>query len=208
MTKFNVRFNVADMDGMAVLVFIRPESPQRNSRIHAWRVLTGAEGSADAFLYENDIQVNVTPTDSEPSTPRIPNTVAIAPGQLYRTALIDGRRLVLHLSSPAEAQERLSPKQCGVINTVTPFMEFDCHWLVAGRPVVTMPRVDTNMAVSFEHLNHLYFTVAKPPTASQTYSIRDFSGMTRYTVPVGAQTIDIDLTRENGLWAFDFSSNR
>jgi hypothetical protein len=207
MTKFNVHFNAADMDGKAVLVFIKPESPQRNSRIHAWQVLTGTEGLPEFFHYENHVDVNVTPIHSEPSTPLTPNTVSIAPGQLYQAVSMDGRAFVLRLCPPSLTQSKLSPGQCGVMNAVTPFMELDCHWFVDNRPVVTMPHVDTNMTVSFEYLNHLYFTVAKPPTPGQTYSVKDFSPMTRYVMPARAQTVDVDLTCENGRWAFDFSSS-
>lgn len=207
MTKFHVRFNAADMDGKAVLVFIKPESPQRNSRIHAWQVLTGTEGWAEFFHY-GDISVNVTPVDSEPSTPHSPGTIRVLPGQLYEAVSKDGRSLDLRNAAPSRAQMTLTREQCGVTNTARPFMEFDCHWFVDDRPVVTMPRVDTNMTVSFQYLNHLYFTVAEPPASGQTYSIKDFSPMTRYVMQDGAQIVDVNLTRANGLWMFGFSSSR
>ena len=206
MTKFHVRFNAADMDGKAVLVFIKPESPQRNSRIHAWQVLTGAEGWAE-FFHDGAISVNVTPVDSEPGAPHTPHTVRTLPGDLYEAVSKDGHALVLRKARPALAQMKLTPEECGVINTAHPFMEFDCHWFVDDRPVVTMPRVDTNMTVSFEYLNHLYFMVAEPPTVGQTYVIKDFSPMTRYVMQAGAQIVDVSLTRANGLWAFEFSSS-
>lgn len=206
MTKFHVHFNAADMAGKAVLVFIKPESPQRNSRIHAWQVLTATEGLAE-FSHSGGMSVNVTSGDSEPSTPHLPNTVHLLPGQLYEAVSKDGRSFVLHNAGPALAQTKLTPEQCGVINKAKPFMEFDCHWFVDDQPVVTMPRVDTNVTVSFQYLNHLYFTVAKPPIAGQTYSIGDLSHMTRYVMPIGARVVDIDVARENGLWAFGFSSS-
>lgn len=206
MTKFHVHFNAADMDGKAVLVFIKPESPQRNSRIHAWQVLIGTEGWAEFFHY-GDISVNVTPVDSEPSTPHSPDTIRVLPGQLYEAVSKDGRSLVLHYAGPNRSQLKLTREQCGVINTANPFMAFDCHWFVGDRPVVTMPRVDTNMTVSFQYLHHLYFMVAEPPTAGQTYVIKDFSPMTRYVMQAGAQIVDVNLTRDNGLWTFGFSSS-
>lgn len=205
MTTFRVHFN-ADIDGKAVLVFIKPESPQRNSRIHAWQVLTGTAGWAE-FDHQGAISVNVTSTDDGPSTPRLlPHTAHTLPGWLHEAVSKDGRTWVLRNTGPALAQTKLTPEQCGVINTAHPFTELDCHWFVDDRPVVTMPRVDTNVTVSFEYLSHLYFMVAEPPTAGQTYSVKDFSSMTRYALPAGAQLVDVDLALNNGLWTFDFSS--
>lgn len=42
MTRFNVTFAVDDMDGLAVMVFLKPQNSQLDSHIHAWQKLTGS----------------------------------------------------------------------------------------------------------------------------------------------------------------------
>lgn len=212
MANFNVHFNVADMEGKAVLVFLKPESPRRNCRIHAWRVLIGTEGSTQSFEHESShyyhiIQANVTPVDGGLDSPLISDRAGMFPGQLFEAVSLDGHSPTLRQSAASLAQTKLSPEQCGVINRMNPFTLLDCHWFVEGLPVATMPHVDTNMTVSFEYLQHLYFMVAKPPVAGQTFSISDFSAMAQYLAPIRALNVDIELTRKNERWAFEFSSD-
>ena len=50
-TQFNIHYNVSndELQGKSVLVFLKPQNPQRNYQIHAWQVLNGAAGANESF---------------------------------------------------------------------------------------------------------------------------------------------------------------
>jgi hypothetical protein len=206
-TKFNVTCNVEpnDLQGKAVLVFLKPQNPQRNYQIHAWQVLDGAAGATESFDYEARISTDVTSVDANDSKV-ISERQVILPGQLL-AASSAGRLAPLLLPAPASlAQTKLTPQQSGVINKTNPFIQFDSNWYVSGKPVVTMPRVDLNMMVSFEYLPNFYFMVASPPLVGQTYIVQNFSDMEQYAMPITATEVDVTLSRNHGLWRFDFAA--
>jgi hypothetical protein len=61
-TQFNVNYNVEadELRSKTVLVFLKPQNPQRDYQIHAWQVLTGSAGSTETFDYEARISTDVT----------------------------------------------------------------------------------------------------------------------------------------------------
>ncbi|QXI26266.1 hypothetical protein [Pseudomonas vanderleydeniana] len=208
MTRFNVNFAVDDMQGKTVLVFLKPQNPQRDYRIHAWQVLTGSAGSTESFLYEKVIGTDVTSYGDRPDQTVVSERRIIHPGMLL-DVVNPGSWSSLNLvpGSASLALEKLTPQQCGVINKTKPFIQFDSNWYVSDHPVVTMPHVDALMTVSFEYLPCFYFMVATPPLAGQTYIVQNFSDMTQYILPLTATEVDVTLTRDHGLWNFNFEAH-
>lgn len=206
-TKFNVNYNVEsnELQGKTVLVFLKPQNPQRNYQIHAWQVLTGSAGATESFDYEALISTDVTSTGVNDNQ-IISGRQAIAPGQLLSAVSPSGLSPLLQPAATSLAQTKLTPQQCGVINQTNPYTQFDSNWYVNDKPVVTMPYVDTNMTVSFEYLPNFYFMVATPPMVGQTYIVQNFSDMTQYVMPITATEVDVTLTRNQGLWTFDFAA--
>lgn len=204
MTTFNVNFNVDDMEGKTVLVFLKPQNPQRDYRVHAWQVLTGSAGATESFDYEAVIETDVSSLGEKAGNQIISGRRAILPGQLLQAVSPSGLSPQLEPASTSLALEKLTPQQCGVINKTNPYTQFDSNWYVNGRPVVTMPKVDSRMTVSFEYEPNFYFMVATPPMIGQTYFVQNFSDMTRYVAPITATEVDVTLTRPSGLWTFDF----
>lgn len=47
--RFTVQMDVADMQGKTVLVYLKPPTPQRAYKIHAWKILTDSAGAGDSF---------------------------------------------------------------------------------------------------------------------------------------------------------------
>jgi len=205
-TKFNVTMDVEDMQGKTVLVFLKPQNPQRNYLIHAWQVLTGSAGATESFDYEAVISTDVTSSGEKPGNIITSGGTTILPGQLFEATSPNGLSPKLQLAPTSLAQEKLTPEQCGVINKTNPFIQFDSNWYVNKRPVVTMPYVDSNMTVSFEYLPNFYFMVASPPMIGQTYIVQNFSDMTRYVMPITATEVDVTLTKDKGLWGFGFEA--
>ncbi|NYE59927.1 hypothetical protein FHW58_001079 [Duganella sp. 1224] len=207
MTKFNVNYNVGpdELHGKTVLVFLKPQNPQRNYQIHAWQVLTGSAGATESFDYEALISTDVSSTGVNDNK-IISGRQAIAPGQLLSAVSPSGLSPLLQPAATSLAQTKLTPEQCGVINQTNPYIQFDSNWYVNDKPVVTMPYVDTNMTVSFEYLPNFYFMVATPPMVGQTYIVQNFSDMTQYTMPITATEVDVTLSRNQGLWTFDFNA--
>ncbi|MET1079523.1 MAG: hypothetical protein ABWY06_16035 [Pseudomonas sp.] len=203
MTVFNLNFAVDDMEGKTVLVFLKPQRPQRDYRIHAWQVLTGSAGSTESFDYQAVIETDVT-TLGDRDNQIISGRRQVAPGQLLQAISPDKLSPFLQPAPASLALEKLTPQQCGVINKTNPYLQFDSNWYVNGRPVVTMPLVDAQMTVSFEYEPNFYFMVATPPMVGQTYIVQNFSDMTKYVAPITATEVDVSLTRTNGLWSFDF----
>src|SRR5471030_3439003 len=178
-TKFNVIYDVGsdELQGKTVLVFLKPQNPQRNYLIHAWQVLTGSAGATESFGYEANISTDVTSigvNDNKIVSGRQP----LLPGQLLSAVSPSGLSPKLQPAATSVAQTKLTPQQCGVINQTNPYTQFDSNWYVNDKPVVTMPYVDTNMTVSFEYLPNFYFMVATPPMVGQTYIVQNFSDMT------------------------------
>ncbi|AEF56151.1 hypothetical protein [Marinomonas posidonica] len=206
MTKFNVTMDVQSMEGKTVLVFLKPQNPQRNYRIHAWQVLQGSAGSTETFEYEALISTNVTSSGENPANTITSGTKNIVPGQLFQAISPSDLSPKLELAPTALAQQKLTPQQCGVINKTSPFIQFDSNWFVNDKPVVTMPQVDANMTCSFEYIPNFYFMVASPPMIGQTYIVQNFSDMTQYQMPITATEVDVSLTKVNGLWTFDFEA--
>ncbi|MES2160562.1 MAG: hypothetical protein V4476_05355 [Pseudomonadota bacterium] len=206
-TKFNVIYDVGsdELQGKTVLVFLKPQNPQRNYLIHAWQVLTGSAGATESFGYEANISTDVTSigvNDNKIVSGRQP----LLPGQLLSAVSPSGLSPKLQPAATSVAQTKLTPQQCGVINQTNPYTQFDSNWYVNEKPVVTMPYVDTNMTVSFEYLPNFYFMVATPPMVGQTYIVQNFSDMTQYVMPITATEVNVTLTRNQGLWTFDFAA--
>ncbi|GLR13409.1 hypothetical protein GCM10007907_21990 [Chitinimonas prasina] len=206
-TQFNVHMNAPDMQGKTVLVFLKPQNPQRNYRIHAWQVLTGSAGSTESFQYVDVISTDVTSSGENASNVIISGRSIINPGQLLQATSPAGLSPSLQLAPTSMAQEKLTPAQCGVINQTNPFIQFQSNWYVNDKPVVSMPYVDLNMTVSFEYEPHFYFMVASPPMVGQTYIVQNFSDMTEYIMPITATNVDVGVTRDQGLWTFDFDAS-
>lgn len=206
MTIFNVTMDVQSMEGKTVLVFLKPQNPQRNYRIHAWQVLTGSAGSTESFDYEALISTNVTSSGENPANTITSGTTSIVPGQLFQAVSPSNLSPKLELAPTSLSQQKLMPQQCGVVNKTTPFIQFDSNWFVNDKPVVTMPQVDANMTCSFEYIPNFYFMVASPPMIGQTYIVQNFSDMTQYQMPITATEVDVTLTKVNGLWIFDFEA--
>jgi hypothetical protein len=204
MTAFNVNFAVDDMEGKTVLVFLKPQRPQRDYQIHAWQVLTGSAGATESFDYQAVIETDVTTLGDKPGNTIVSGRRGISPGELIQAVSPSGLSPFLEAAPTSLAQDKLTPQQCGVINKTNPFIQLDSNWYVNGRPVVTMPKVDARMTVSFEYLPHFYFMVATPPMVGETYIVQNFSDMTQYIAPITATEVDVTLTRNNGLWNFDF----
>ncbi|MGY2284467.1 hypothetical protein [Pseudomonas gingeri] len=204
MTIFNVNFAVDDMEGRTVLVFLKPQQPQRDYQIHAWQVLEGAPGATESFNYEAIIETDVTTFGGRDDKRIVSGRRVITPGALLQAISPNGLSPLLQPAPTSLAMEKLTPEQCGVINKTNPYIQFDCNWYVNGSPVVTMPKVDVMMTVSFEYLPNFYFMVATPPRVGQTYIMQNFSDTTQYVLPITATEVDVILTRENGLWRFDF----
>ncbi|MGA4636062.1 hypothetical protein ACPA5B_19505 [Pseudomonas solani] len=207
MINFNVHFAVEDMEGKTVLVFLKPQNPQRDYRIHAWQVLNGAPGSTESFDYEPQIETDVSSSGYSADQTIISGRQALQPGQLLQAVSPNGLSPQLQQAATSLAQAKLTPQQCGVINKTNPYIQFDSNWYVNDRPVVTMPKVDANMTVSFEYLPNFYFMVATPPMVGQTYIVQNFSDMTQYVMPITATQVDVNLSRPNGLWTFDFMAS-
>lgn len=207
MTVFNVSFAVDDMQGKTVLVFLKPQNPQRDYRIHAWQILTGSAGATESFTYEAVIETDVTTVGEKPGNVIISGRHRASPGNLLQAVSPSGLSPILQPASSSLALEKLTPQQCGVINSTNPYIQLDSNWYVNGRPVVTMPKVDARMTVSFEYEPNFYFMVATPPMVGQTYIVQNFSDMTQYVAPITATEVDVTLTRQNGLWCFDFAAS-
>lgn len=207
MTVFNVNFAVDDMEGKTVLVFLKPQNPQRDYRIHAWQILTGSAGATESFSYEAVIETDVTTSGDKASNLIISGRREITPGKLLQAVSPNGLSPTLEQAPASLALEKLTPQQCGVINKTNPYIQFDSNWYVNGRPVVSMPKVDSRMTVSFEYEPNFYFMVATPPMVGQTYIVQNFSDMTQYIAPITATEVDVTLSRLNGLWTFDFVAN-
>lgn len=75
------------------------------------------------------------------------------------------------------------------------------------KPVVTIPNIDGNMTCSLDFEPILYFMVAAPPMIGQTYTVQNLSDMTPYQFPVSATSIDISVSRAQGIWDFQFTEN-
>lgn len=206
-TLFSVNMKVDSMEGKTVLVFLKPVSPQRNYKIHAWQVLTGSAGATEQFSYDAVIATDVTSAGEQPGNSITSGRQIIAPGQLLAATSPGGLSPLLQAAPTSLALEKLTPQQCGVINKTNPFIQFDSNWYVNDRPVVSMPQVDANMTVSFEYLPNFYFMVASPPLVGQTYIVQNFSDMTVYQMPITATSVDVTLTREKGVWTFGFDAN-
>jgi len=204
MVTFNVTMNVEDLQGKTVLVFLKPGNPQRNYIVHAWQVLTGSAGSTESFEYEPDVTTNVSSVGTDSNNSIESAAVSIMPGELFQAVSPSGLSPILDQAPTSLAEEKLTPYQCGIINKTNPFIQFDSNWFVNARPVVSMPYVDANMTVSFEFEPHFYFMVAAPPMVGQTYIVQNFSDMTRYVMPITATEVDVSVTKEQGLWKFDF----
>ena len=205
-TTFNVTMAVDNMEGKTVLVFLKPQPPQQNYRIHAWQVLTGSAGATESFAYRYKITTNVS-SQGIHSNAIVSGTVSITPGQLVEAISPNGLSPQLQLASTADAVAKLTPQQVGVFNNTNPFIQFDVNWLVNDKPVVTCPDVDRHMTSSFEFLPTFYFMVAAPPVIGQTYILQNFSEMTSYVMPITATSVDVRLTKDQGLWTFAFHAN-
>lgn len=205
MTTFNVTMNVTSMEGKCVLVFLKPLSPQRNYLIHAWQILNASAGATESFDYEANIATCVTSVGQNPSNTVISKTEGILPGQLLQAISPGGLSPKLEKAPSSLALAKLTPQQAGVINNTNPFCQFDCNWFVNDKPVVTMPKVDAGMTCSFEYMPNFYFMVAAPPLIGQTYIVQNFSGMTKFVMPISATSVNVLVSKNQGRWEFDFT---
>ncbi len=196
-TQFNVNDKVSndDMRGKTVLVFLKPQGPQRDYHLHAWQVLNGAPGSTASFAYEELISTDISghgANDGKSDADRKP----VLPGQLLSAASPSGMSPLLQPAAVSLAQSPLAPQQCGVISQAMPAAQFEGNWYVNDKPVVTMPQIDPRMTASFEYLPNFYFMVATPPMMGQTYVVQNFSDVTQYVAPITATEVDVTLDRK------------
>lgn len=203
---FNVNFDAGpdDLAGKTVLVFLKPQHPQRDDQIHAWQILHGVAGSTESFQYHDSISTDVSSRDRHDEK-IISKREHVSPGQLLSVVSPNGVP-VLQPAPVSVAQEKLTPLQCGIINKTHPFIQFDSNWYVNDKPVVTRPRVDMHTTVSFEYMPSFYFMLAPPPKAGQTYIVQNFSDMTHYVPPVTASDVHVRLYLFQGYWNFEFMS--
>ncbi|MGA4636064.1 hypothetical protein ACPA5B_19515 [Pseudomonas solani] len=82
-TTFKVTNNVEDMEGRSVLVFLKPQNPQRNYQIHAWQVLTGSAGTTETFDYGAMVSTDVATQGSSLETPLMPGVMHVIPGRVF-----------------------------------------------------------------------------------------------------------------------------
>lgn len=193
------------MQEKAVLVFLRPVSPQREVFIHAWQVLTTSSGVTGSFEYAPMIATNVFSRRNPPYY-ILSDTVKVQPGSLLQAVNSDGLSPKLVMAPDNLAREKLTPQQTGVINNTSPCIELDCNWLVNGRLAATIPNLGEGVACTFEYEPILYFMVARPPLVGQTYNIQDFANMTGYPIPTTATDVYVGISSdEEGRWGFTFS---
>lgn len=204
-TRFNVKLDAADMQGKAVLVFLKPENPQRNYKVHAWQALTGPAGATKSFMYQPIISTDVTSTGIN-NNPIVSGRKIVQPGQLLSAVSPNSLSPMLRAAPPPLAQAKLTPRQAGVINQTNPFIRFNSNWYVNNKPVVTLVNVGARMTASFEYQPNFYFMVAPPPLIGQTYTLQDFANTTRYALPAGATAVDVRVSRSQGRWTFDFDA--
>ena len=199
-TRFNVNYNVTndDMRGKTVLVFLKPQGPQSDYRLHAWQVLSGAPGSTESFAYEEVISAGNSSygaNDGKTDADRQP----VLRGQLLSAVSPSGLSPLLQPAAVSLAQSALAPQPCGVVSQTMPAGQFDGNWYVNDKPVVTMPQVDPRMTASFEYLPNFYFMVATPPMLGQTSIAQNFSDMAQYTMPITGTGVDVTLNRKQDL---------
>jgi hypothetical protein len=200
---FNVVMDVENMEDMSVLVFLRPVPAQWNSLIHAWQVLTASAGTIASFDYSPRISTNVF-SRHDPSRYILSETKEVQPGSLLQVVNAGEPSPRLEMAPASLAQEKLTPRQVGVINNTDPYIELDCNWMVNGKTVVTIPDPGQGMTCTFEPASNLYFKVAKPPLVGQTYIPQDFADMTSYAIPTTDTEVYVVVTKEKGRWAFSF----
>lgn len=209
-TKFNIRYNVDsdELRGKTVLVFLKPQNLRANYLIHAWQVLAGPAGPAggtESFDYEADISTDVTSLGVNFNAV-VSNRRPILPGELMSVTNPVGLSPMLQTAPASLAKTKLAPQQYGVINQTNPYTQFDSNWYVDDRLVATIPHVEPDTTVSFEHQPDFDFMVATPPMIGQTYIPQNFSDMTRYVMPATTTEVNVTLSRNQGLWTFDFDA--
>ena len=209
-TTFNVTMDVDDMEGKTVLVFLKPQHPEANYKIHAWQVLNGSAHSTETFTYQAKISLDVTNYGFN-DNPIVSGPIGVkagglAPGQLIEAISPNRLSPKLQRASSGLAHDKLTAQQVGVVNHTSPFIQFDANWYVNEKPVVTAPQIDRNMTCSFQYEPHFYFMVAAPPLIGRTYIVQNFSDMTKYEIDITTSEVFVTLTKSKGIWNFDFSS--
>lgn len=203
---FNVTMDADDMEGKTVLVFLKPQHPEANYKIHAWQVLNGSAHSTETFTYTADINLTVTNFGFN-DNPIVSGGISVNPGELIEAISPSRLSPKLQKASSGLALDKLTPLQAGVINHTSPYIQFDANWLVNQKPVVTAPQIDRNMTCSFQYKPHFYFMVAAPPLIGRTYIVQNFSDMTKYVMPITASEVDVTLTKSKGIWTFAFDAH-
>ncbi|MCG8433597.1 MAG: hypothetical protein MJA83_06175 [Gammaproteobacteria bacterium] len=207
MTTFYVHFREQNMQGKNVLAFLKPTPPQSNYQVHAWQVLTGSAGATETFSYKAEIQVDVTSAGRKADNVIVSGRQIATAGQLYEAISPSGLSPKLIPASETLANQKLTPNQCGVINKTSPFIQFTCNWYVNNRAVASMPYVDRNMTCTFDYEPRLYLMVAAPPMIGQTYTLQNFSEMTAFQWQNSTTRVDVDVTRDSGMWTFSFKES-
>lgn len=204
MTQFNITMDTEDTQGKNILIFLKPENPEKNYSLHAWQVLNPPGGGTGSFDFEQDFGVSVIIAGEHPDTPIETPVVNVSPGDLLQAVTTPGSPIAVETAPPSLAREKLGPGQAGVINKTDPSIPFDCSWYVNGRRAVTQSYVNEDEVAVFQHEPVFYFAVTDPPLVGQRWAVRDLSDMTSYELPGAAEEVDVSVTNEGGAWKFDF----
>jgi hypothetical protein len=202
MIKCNVIADVENMRGKSVLVLLRPMRPTRNIRIHAWQELDLSAGAVESFEIDTTISAQISTRTA--GTVTLSEEVPIPAGRLYQAIRPGGLSPKLVPASDGAANERVTCRQSGIYNQTIPAVPFDCHWLVGGSPVLTVPDVDWGMTCTFEYAPVLYFLVTAPQLQGDNFTVQTFSDATPYTLSPDTAELDVRVRWHRNRWLFDF----
>ncbi len=202
MIKCNVIADVENMRGKSVLVLLRPMHPTRNIRIHAWQELDLSAGAVASFDIDPTISAQITTYSADTVTQS--EIVNIPPGQLYQAARPGGLSPKLVPASASVTKSRVTSEQSGIYNQTIPPLPFDCHWLVGGSPVLTVPDVDWSMTCTFEYTLTLYFMVTAPLLEGDNFTVQAFSDATPYSLSPDTAELNVRVRWQRNRWLFDF----
>lgn len=202
-----VHSNVEDMRGKRVLVFLRPQAPQTDYLVHAWKQLEISSGATAQFTFEQTVSARIVTTGRHGNQIQSAEQRAL-PGQLLLATRPDLLSPALTPAPRGMAVDRLMAQQYGVYNQTYPYTSVDCLWQIDGSPVVTMPNLDWGMTCTFDYLPMFYFMIAAPMLSGENFTALAFTDMTPYTVRPGISTLDVNIVRDQGRWMFHFTTDQ
>ena len=198
-----VHSDVDDMRGKRVLVFLRPQAPQTDYLVHAWKELEISSGATAQFVFDDTVSARIVTTNRRGNRILSAQRV-VQPGQLLLATRPDGLSPALTEAPSGMAVDRLMAQQYGVYNETYPYTSVDCLWQIGGSPVVTMPNLDWGMTCTFDYLPMFYFMIAAPMLSGENFTALAFTDMTAYALRPGISTLDVRVVRDQGRWLFSF----